>query len=121
MQSKRLQLEVPRFTAKFETSLVPQLEALGAGPAFSAETADFSIMRPPPPPVFISSVRHAAYVRVDEAGTVAAAATSVGMTMTAIELPQATFIVDHPFIFAIRDERTGGLLFIGAIRTIEAP
>jgi serpin B len=59
-------------------------------------------------------------VRVDEEGTTAAAATSAGITTTAVEVPPKTFVVDHPFIFALRDEHTGALLFIGAIRRIPA-
>ena len=48
-------------------------------------------------------------------------ATSVGMTMTAIrvEKPPRPIVVDHPFVFALRDEHTGTLLFIGAIRKLD--
>jgi serpin B len=53
---------------------------------------------------------------VDEEGTTAAAATSVGITTTAMEVAPKTFVVDHPFVLALREERTGSLLFIGAIR-----
>jgi len=117
MRNVRLQLSLPRFTASYNTSLVPVLRAMGAEVAFS-DAADFSAMHPPPPQLRISSVRHASYVRVDEAGTVAAAATSVGISMTAIEVPQVRFVVDHPFVFAIRDEHTGTLLFIGIVNTV---
>jgi serpin B len=117
MHDVRLQLSVPRFTARYDASLVSTLKALGMGVAFS-DAADFSRMHAPPPQLRISSVRHASYVRVDEAGTVAAAATSVGISMTAIEVPQVRFVVDHPFVFAIRDEHTGSLLFIGVINEV---
>jgi serpin B len=117
MHDVRLQLSVPRFTARYDASLVPALRALGMGVAFS-DAADFSRMHPPPPQLRISSVRHASYVRVDEAGTVAAAATSAGISMTAIEVPQVTFVVDRPFVFAIRDERAGVLLFLGVINEV---
>ena len=119
LQSGRVALSLPRFTAQYDTSLVPLLKGLGMSIAFSNH-ADFSRMHVPPPRLQISQVRHSAYVRVDEEGTTAAAATSVGITTTAIELPPKTFVVDHPFVLALRDERTASLLFIGAIRRIPA-
>lgn len=120
MQSGRVAVSLPRFTASYNSSLVPALKALGMEVAFT-DRADFSGMHTPPPPLNISQVRHAAYVRVDEEGTTAAAATSAGITTTAIELPPKTFVVDHPFLLALRDEHTGALLFIGAIRRIPPP
>ncbi len=118
-QSGRVALSLPRFTAQYDASLVPILKSLGMGIAFS-DRADFSPMHAPPPHLRISQVRHSAYVRVDEEGTTAAAATSVGITTTAVELAPKTFVVDHPFVLALRDERTGTLLFVGAIRKIPA-
>jgi serpin B len=53
-------------------------------------------------------------VKVDEGGTVAAAAT-VGVTITAVPATQFTMVLDHPFFFAIRDNATGTLLFVGAV------
>lgn len=112
-----LSLALPRFTARYESSLVTTLQAMGVTRAFDG--ADLSVMHAPPPRLRVSSVTHAAYVRVDEDGTVAAAATSVGVTETAIRKIQAEpFIVDRPFVFAIRDERSGNLLFLGIIRDV---
>jgi serine protease inhibitor len=120
MQSGRVALSLPRFTAQYDASLVALLKSLGMSVAFS-DRADFSGIHAAPPRLQISQVRHSAYVRVDEEGTTAAAATSVGITTTAIEVPPKAFVVDHPFVLALRDERTGTLLFIGAIRRIPAP
>jgi len=53
-------------------------------------------------------------VEVDETGTVAAAATAVGVTTT-IASPQGTMTMDHPFLYAIQDSQTGELLFIGVL------
>ncbi|HEY9085400.1 MAG TPA: serpin family protein [Candidatus Tyrphobacter sp.] len=113
-----LRLLLPRFTATYETNLNGVLGSLGMGIAFSY-AADFSPMHAPPPRLRIASVVHKAFVRVDEAGTVAAAATAVevrthGMRM----LPPRSFIVNRPFVFALRDEHTGALLFIGVIRKL---
>ncbi|HLI94949.1 MAG TPA: serpin family protein [Candidatus Baltobacteraceae bacterium] len=119
LHSSYMSISVPRFTANYAQDLVPLLKSMGITNAFTTQ-ADFSGIHAVPPSLAINSVNHAAYVRVDEEGTTAAAATSVGITMTAIRIPQKTFVVDHPFVLALRDERTGSLLFIGAIRTLKA-
>ena len=71
----------------------------------------------PVQPVWISSVKHKTFVDVNEKGTEAAAATSVEMRATAMPVSRPPFemIVDRPFVFAIRDNKSGALLFIGAI------
>jgi serpin B len=119
-QQTYVAVSMPRFTARFSASLIPVLRSMGMGIAFSGR-ADFSAIHAAPPALAISSVNHAAYVRVDEQGTTAAAATSVGISMLAIRQPQRTFVVDRPFVLALRDERTGALLFIGVIRTLSTP
>jgi serine protease inhibitor len=111
-------VELPRFTARYATGLMPLLKAMGMGIAFTKQ-ADFSEIHAPPPPLAITSADHAAYVRVDEQGTTAAAATSVGVGLLAIRMPQKKFIVDHPFVFAVRDEHSGTLLFAGVIRSLK--
>ena len=69
--------------------------------------------------IAIQSVAHSSYVRVDEKGTVAAAATAVEIHLTAIHIQSAPpFIVNKPFVLAIRDEHTGALLFIGVINSV---
>lgn len=117
MSAQRLQIMLPRFTATYGTSLVSALKSLGTGIAFTGQ-ADFSPMHTPPPGLTISDVRHQAYLRVDEKGTTAAAATSITVGITAIQEPQKQFIVDRPFVFALRNEQTGSLLFIGVINNI---
>ncbi|HET9392617.1 MAG TPA: serpin family protein [Candidatus Rubrimentiphilum sp.] len=119
MTPQRMQVMLPKFTAQYDTSLVGALKSLGMGIAFTNQ-ANFSPMHTPPPGLTISDVHHAAYVHVDEKGTTAAAATSVTIGITAVQIPPKQFIVDHPFLFALRDERTGTLLFIGVINSIAA-
>ena len=58
----------------------------------------------------ISTVCHKAYIKVNEHGTEAAAATGVSMAIT-YPLPLFDFRADHPFLFAIRDRITGSILF----------
>jgi serine protease inhibitor len=77
------------------------------------EKADFSGMNGKRD-LFISEVIHKAFVDVNEEGTEAAAATAVVVRTTAIgpkEIP--VFRADHPFLFLIRDNDSGSLLFIG--------
>lgn len=117
LKPERLDVQLPRFTATYDTSLSSVLKSLGMGITFT-DRADFTLMHSRPPSLLISDVHHASYVRVDEKGTTAAAATSVEIGMTAVELPPKRFIVDHPFLIALRDERTGTLLFIGVINKV---
>ena len=118
---ERLAVEIPRFTARYASTLNDVLRGLGMGIIFS-NRADFSPMHAPPLGLRIASVVHNAFVRVDEGGTVAAAATAVVVrTKLAVVLrgpPVRTFFVDRAFVLAIRDERTGALLFIGVVRTL---
>jgi serpin B len=64
--------------------------------------------------LFISEVIHQAYVKVDEKGTEAAAATAVVMELTAVPETKI-FRADRPFLFIIQEKETGGMLFMGRI------
>lgn len=107
---------LPRFKIEFEQSLNATLKQLGMGPAFSP-AADFSKMVVPPATAAISEVLHKTFVEVNEEGTEAAAVTGVKMMMTAMPRPEEkfSFVCDHPFLCAIRDDVTGSVLFLGAI------
>lgn len=109
-------IELPRFTSKYDTTLNTVLERLGMSVAFSGK-ADFGGISNTQKQFQISEVRHASFLKVDEEGTEAAAATSVGIRATAIRIEPPPFhmIVDHPFFVAIRDEASGQLLFTGII------
>jgi serine protease inhibitor len=100
------------FTATFGASLVQPLTTLGMQAAFCADSqASF----PGLGLVCIQDVEHKTVVEVDESGTVAAGATTVTVMPTAVELPLFTLTVDQPFLYAIRDDKTGELLFIGTM------
>jgi len=103
---------VPKFkmTHKFDMGAV--LQAMGMADAFTPQ-ADFSGMTGRRD-LFISAVVHQAYVDVNEEGTEAAAATGVTMKLTAIAPGKVpVFRADHPFLFMIRDIRSGSILFLG--------
>jgi serpin B len=107
---------LPRFKIEFEQSLNAALKQLGMGVAFTPG-ADFSKMIVPPFTAAISEVLHKTFVEVNEEGTEAAAVTGVKMMMTAMPRPEDkfSFVCDHPFLCAIRDDVTGSVLFLGAI------
>jgi serine protease inhibitor len=108
-------IELPRFTITYDTTLNAVLTKLGMGVAFGNNANFDGICRTPR--IQISEIRHASFLKVDEEGTEAAAATSVGMRAMAarIEPPPFHMVVDHPFFLALRDERNGQLLFTGTI------
>jgi serpin B len=110
-----IDLHLPRLELAWERMLIPDLQTLGMRAPFQANGADFSRMSPLGDQLFISTVKQKTYVKVNEEGTEAAAATSVGMTATSAPLRTA-FRVDRPYVFVIRERLSGTILFLGAIR-----
>lgn len=111
---------LPKFTFTENYDLTSVLPAMGMPLAFSETDADFTgIAKIPGKNLYISKVLHKAFVSVDEAGTEAAAATAVVITITysiAIQQPiPQIFRVDHPFIFVIRENTTNAILFMGRV------
>jgi serpin B len=118
-KSTRVALGVPRF--KIEPGEAIQLrkplETLGVVTAWDASKADFTGMAPKDAQLVISDAFHKAFIAVDEAGTEAAAATAVSMragSAAPVDEP-VPFVADHPFLFLIRDTKTGTILFLGRL------
>lgn len=108
-------VSVPRFKMTSQFSLASVLTSMGMADAFSARAADFSGITGGRD-LFISAVIHKAYVDVNEEGTEAAAATGVTMRLTSAGPTQTpVFRADHPFLFLIRDNHSGSILFIGRL------
>lgn len=103
-------LTIPKFKFSYGINLKEILKSLGMSIAFS-DQADFS--RISSTPLAITEVMHKAYIDVNENGTEAAAATEVGMGLTAS--PTKNIIFDKPFVFAIREMKTGLILFAGIV------
>jgi len=115
MQSTPIALGLPKFTFITNFSLSSQLKSLGMTDAFDSNKADFSGMTGNRD-LFISDVVHKAFVAVDEKGTEAAAATAVIMEAMSMPVQQKVhLVIDHPFIFVIRDLASGQILFIGRV------
>jgi serpin B len=118
MRRTEVVLTLPKFktTAAFE--LNQTLAAMGMADAFSQTVADFSGMTAEER-LFISKVIHKAFVDVGEEGTEAAAATAVAVAPMAMPMPApeplVQFRADHPFIYIIRHEPTGAILFMGRL------
>ena len=115
-------LVMPKFKLEYAAELGSPLGQLGMGIAFDGANADFSRMRVSPVPVFISYLNHHAIVEVNEEGTEAATGTFVffddPLTVpqnAAPSIPPIPFVVDRPFFFAIRDNQTETVLFMGVV------
>jgi len=121
LASTRVHVSLPKFEVDPPGSLPlgEALRALGMADAFSPSQADFTAIADPPDPrdrLFLSEVFHKAFVKVDEKGTEAAAATAAVMERAAsILAPPVVFKADHPFLFFIRDNASGMVLFMGRV------
>ena len=114
LTSRQVDIQVPRFHLSFDTELNPILSTLGMPVAFT-DAADFSGITTRTR-LKISAVEHAADLRVDEAGTVAAAATGISLEPTAIMIKPATRLtLDHPFLVFLRDDASGAILFAAQV------
>ena len=113
MYKKEVEVYLPKFKMTSQFSLPETLKKMGMSDAFDPGKADFSGMTGNKD-LFISAVLHKAFVEVNEEGTEAAAATGVMMELS-MALDEPVFRADHPFIFMIKDNKTGSILFIGRI------
>jgi serpin B len=115
LEPTRLDLALPKFTFEDSFRLGRTLAELGMADAFNASLADFSGMDGTRE-IAISDVVHKAFVAVDEEGTEAAAATAVIMVGTSA-MPEEPIRIafDRPFLFAIRDQQSGIVLFLGRV------
>jgi serine protease inhibitor len=118
--AKSVEIVLPKFETTYGKTLNDSLKEIGMKLAFESRGANFS--RIPLKPnrenaLYINDVEHKTWVKVDEEGTEAAAATSMGFAVEtakgALLLP--LMIVDHPFFFAISERQSGALLFAGVV------
>jgi serpin B len=115
LTSTNVRVSLPKFRVESEFSLPKTLSAMGMPAAFTNQ-ADFSGIDDRDK-LFISEVLHKAFVDVSEQGTEAAAATGISARPAAMRAPEpaVVFRADHPFLFLIRDSRSGVMLFIGRL------
>ncbi len=110
--SSEVQLSLPKFEYEYKRSLNDDLVRLGMGVAFDPDNADFSNITDQD--IFISRVLHQTFIKTDEEGTEAAAATVVEFEFTSI--PSITVVnVNRPFLYFIRETTTGTIVFMGQV------
>ncbi len=108
-----VQVQLPKFKYVFKSLLNDPLIDLGLGIAFN-DGADFSKITPGGG-IFISRVIHQTFIDVKEEGTEAAAATIVEMVETAAPVGPPQFKADRPFLYVIKENSTGAILFMGKV------
>jgi serpin B len=115
LQPAAVDLTLPRFKIETKSNLASALAGMGMPLAFDPNRADFSGITTQEQ-LYISKVIHQANISVDEKGTEASAATAVVMAAASGAPTQpVTLHVDRPFIFAVRDTKTGAILFLGRV------
>jgi serine protease inhibitor len=115
MRSQPGNVSLPKFKLESEIDLKAVLSSLGMSQLFDAAQADFTPMTDGA--VAIDTVKHQAVIEVNEEGTEAAGATSLGIRITSAT-PQPEYFtmnINRPFFFAIRDDITETILFMGNV------
>jgi len=117
LRKTKVNVALPKFQMTWDQELSKVLVAMGMTDAFDSSKADFSGMsdQARQDQLHIGLVVHKAFVGVDEEGTEAAAATAVAVRTTAMPSPPKEFRADHPFLFVIRHDKTGAILFVGRV------
>ena len=108
-------IKLPKFKFEYSKSLVKIFKELGMEKAF--EAGGFHNIAEAPHDPFISNILHKTFIEVNEAGTEAAAVTAVEYSD---EAEPSHFYANRPFVFVIRDDRTGSILFIGKVENPKA-
>jgi serpin B len=120
-QSALVDVSLPKFSAASGEDMGALLQSLGITAAFDPHQADFSgIGVKPGYLLFIGDVVHKARIDVDEKSTEAEAATAVVMVGEAAMEPVTPpapipFVADHPFLYLIRANSSGAILFMGRV------
>ncbi|KAB2082588.1 hypothetical protein ES319_A05G208000v1 [Gossypium barbadense] len=111
------EFRIPRFKISFGLKASEVLKRLGLVLPFSGEGGLTEMVDSPQGrDLFVSNIFHKSFIEVNEEGTEAAAATSAVIALRSLLIPQTIdFVADHPFLFLIRENATGVVLFIGHV------
>jgi serine protease inhibitor len=118
---QKVVVKLPKFKFEFFRLLNDDLTNMGMGVAFDPDNADFSGINTDRC-LYISRVLHKTFIEVNEEGTEAAAVTAVEIGETSYNPNEPTviyFTADHPFLFAIRENSSGTILFMGRVNMPE--
>ncbi|CAM8938461.1 unnamed protein product [Rhodiola kirilowii] len=111
------QFLIPKFKISFGFEASKALKGLGLVSPFTGPEGLTEMVEPPSgQDLYVSSIFHKSFIEVNEEGTEAAAATAAVISLRSLSVPMITdFVADHPFLFVIRENMTGVVLFIGHI------
>lgn len=114
LQYTRIKLRMPEFRIENSCSLIPALQSMGVKSAFTSKAELGGIADGP---LAVSEVNQKTYLNVSEAGSEAAAVTTVAISLTSVRDDRAIPVmeIDRPFYYMISDTRTGRIYFIGRI------
>ena len=110
--SQYVSLSVPKFEFEYSTALNGILKEMGVVTAFDTHNANFRPMFDTGN-MWVTDTVHKTFIRVDEEGTEAAAVTGMGMGGSAKPPEPVAVTFDKPFTFAVRDNISGEILFLG--------
>lgn len=116
LSEENITLLMPKFGYESQFNLSNSLVEMGMPDAFNSEKADFSGIDGGVGSLYIGAVIHKTFISVDEAGTEAAAATAV-VVFGVGHFDPRKIIVNRPFIYMIRDIKTGAVLFLGRVKS----
>jgi serine protease inhibitor len=108
-----LTVYMPKYKFSYEKQLNDQLQIMGMLDAFIPGLANLSGISDAS--IYVDFVKQNTFVEVDEKGTEAAAVTTIGIVETSFPPQPQEFVIDKPFVFAIRERTTNALLFIGQV------
>lgn len=117
MNEVKIDVRIPKFENEYSINLTEVMKDLGIEQAFT-DYADFSGMTEKND-LKVDKIIHKAKIEINEEGSEAAAATAVTMIRKTAVINPLIFNADHPFIYMVRDEVTGSILFLGRLMSAE--
>ncbi len=115
LSEENITIRMPKFACESQFDLSKALADMGMPDAFNSQKADFSGIDGGVGQLYIGEVVHKTFISVDEAGTEATAATAVVVFGIGVQEPRE-IIINRPFIYMIRDIKTGAILFLGRVK-----
>ncbi|KAK3423096.1 hypothetical protein EUGRSUZ_F00035 [Eucalyptus grandis] len=111
------EFRIPKFKISFGFEASKDLKKLGLVLPFLGQGGLMEMVDSPEGrSLYVSSLFHKSFIEVNEEGTEAAAASAGVVTLRSIDSPEnIDFVADHPFLFLVREDTTGAILFLGQV------
>jgi serpin B len=115
-QTTTVNIKLPRFRTESDIDLNKIISDMGAPSMFSAADADFSLISKNEKNLWVGLMKHKAAIDVNEEGAEASGATAAMLVggVGTVELKEANFHADHPFVYIISEMTSGAIFFIGS-------